>query len=585
MSSAAAGAPPAAAGGSGGGEGSDAPAPAPPLSLSPFVGGGGRAEPLDKIPYRDLEQTIEALEEQLKQAQADLVKEMASTLRLTATASFLEEQNAVLLAENAALGESLSIFIRVGGASVTAQSSGGGRGGGGGGAGGSKGRAPTVEAEGPLAEAVKVLNDTSSSSSAAAAAAAVDDGHNKKKAKQDPNDDWLDPSNQSDLRGRVSALLRSITGRAPTLDTAAGHDECRDALMLHTIESLTALAHLSTTLAPPRPAAAAEAEEDIRREELDISLKTAFGAAVGILSDVLTSPTSKETAELLEPFPNQWLLSRFPQSRVVAAGAAGVGGGGNPPGLVISSGQQQQQKSGPASASAWLPLHWLMTTAEPDPVDVEVLMDELAETAFDQDVSPLSIAVSKGTPSVVAVGIMIEKNRESLSSKDAADGALPLMHACACNEDCEVVRLLHEAYPGAVSEQDNQGFRAINYAAFSGYPAVVRFLLSVHPRCASLASKNGSLALHDAAENALRGGLAMVDELFQANTTAIMQTDEDGATPLHRAARSGTLEVVQYLHRLFPKAITMEDREGLLPMHYASRGQPLEVVQYFVQET
>ena len=77
----------------------------------------------------------------------------------------------------------------------------------------------------------------------------------------------------------------------------------------------------------------------------------------------------------------------------------------------------------------------------------------------------------------------------------------------------------------------------------------------------------------------------MVDELFQANTTAIMQTDEDGATPLHRAARSGTLEVVQYLHRLFPKAITMEDREGLLPMHYASRGQPLEVVQYFVQET
>ena len=79
----------------------------------------------------------------------------------------------------------------------------------------------------------------------------------------------------------------------------------------------------------------------------------------------------------------------------------------------------------------------------------------------------------------------------------------------------------------------------------------------------------------------------MVDVVFQANTTAIMQTDEDGATPLHRAARAGSLEVVQFLHRLFPKAMTMEDREGLLPMHYASqradKNLNLEVVQYFVE--
>ena len=161
------------------------------------------------------------------------------------------------------------------------------------------------------------------------------------------------------------------------------------------------------------------------------------------------------------------------------------------------------------------------------------------------------------------------------------------MHACACNEGCEVVQMLYEAHPGGASEMDSAGFRAINYAAYSGYPAIVTYLLTAHPRSASLPAKNGSLALHDAAENALRGGLQIVDEIFQANTTAIMQPDEDGALPIHRAARAGSLEVVQYLHRLFPKSISTEDREGLLPMHYASQRTDkdlnLSIVQYFVE--
>lgn len=114
----------------------------------------------------------------------------------------------------------------------------------------------------------------------------------------------------------------------------------------------------------------------------------------------------------------------------------------------------------------------------------------------------------------------------------------------------------------------------------------MRYLLSVHPRSASLAALNGSTALHDAVENSVRGGITMVDEVFQANTMAIEQPDEDGALPLHRAARAGSLEVVQYLHQLYPRGITTEDREGLLPMHYASqRGDKdlsLEVVQYIL---
>ena len=78
----------------------------------------------------------------------------------------------------------------------------------------------------------------------------------------------------------------------------------------------------------------------------------------------------------------------------------------------------------------------------------------------------------------------------------------------------------------------------------------------------------------------------MVDEVFQANTHAIEQPDEDGALPLHRAARAGSLEVVQFLHRLYPKAVAAEDNEGLLPMHYASQRADkdlnLDIVQYIL---
>lgn len=98
---------------------------------------------------------------------------------------------------------------------------------------------------------------------------------------------------------------------------------------------------------------------------------------------------------------------------------------------------------------------------------------------------------------------------------------------------------------------------------------------------------NGALALHDAVENYARGGLNMVNTVFLANTQAISHADDDGALPLHRAARAAGLEVVQFLHQTYPKAISTADKEGLLPMHYASQRSDknlnLQVVQYILE--
>ena len=70
-----------------------------------------------------------------------------------------------------------------------------------------------------------------------------------------------------------------------------------------------------------------------------------------------------------------------------------------------------------------------------------------------------------------------------------------------------------------------------------------------------------------------------------SNPQAISQPDDDGALPLHRAAKTADVDTVQFLHSLYPKALSSPDREGLLPLHYASQRQDkanLDVLNYIL---
>lgn len=232
-------------------------------------------------------------------------------------------------------------------------------------------------------------------------------------------------------------------------------EAAQGALMLCALEALSALVHLATTLqgeATNERALELDKETEAGeapiwdQEELQISLTTAFSEAVRALTDVLLLPSGGETADLLEPYPNQWLINSFPFRRVRQG-----------PALVSEAADKGRE--------AWLPLHWYALAATPesvDVVDIEILMDHLP-AAFQQDVSPLCIAVSKSQPCLEGLQKMLEKRSQAVSAPDA-DGSLPIMHACACNESLEAVTLLFETCPGSALEQDKQGFRAINYA-------------------------------------------------------------------------------------------------------------------------
>ena len=238
-------------------------------------------------------------------------------------------------------------------------------------------------------------------------------------------------------------------------------------------------------------------------------------------------------------YPITWLLSLFPYN---------------------NSNDKEQNES--TNMTTWLPLHFALaidtSTSSYNTSnylhDLNILLEEYGSFAFDEEVSPLSIAVSLSNPNIEAVRLILDYRPDSVSKKDE-DGSLPFMHACANNDNIETIQYLYEIYPDAINMIDSYSCAAIHYAAYYGTPCVVQYLLQLSPQCIQLKEGNGALPLHDAVQNQ-RNPLQteeMVSILLQHCPIAAKQRDDLGAFPLHKAAKSATMDVVQLLYKEFPK--------------------------------
>ena len=266
---------------------------------------------------------------------------------------------------------------------------------------------------------------------------------------------------------------------------------------------------------------------------------------------------------------------------------------------------------------AWYPLHWCVLSNSSDLIDVQVLSEHYCSTPqhrlrINEEISPLTLSVSKPRPNMEIVNALVDLDPIVVRAKSPVDGSLPIMHACAYNQEEATVRYLCRLHADCLKEQDAQGYRAINYCASMGSDVVMRYLLKEDPKsglyCTSSPANKllgpgdinggiGNTALHDAASNRrLRGdgneedyGLCIdvMMELFHANPSAIKLPNADGALPLHIAARHGSLSLVQLLHGLYPAAVNVADNEQLLPLEYASarvdKQEGLKVVEYLAK--
>lgn len=140
--------------------------------------------------------------------------------------------------------------------------------------------------------------------------------------------------------------------------------------------------------------------------------------------------------------------------------------------------------------SSWLPLHLFLASSMSDAVtgshsyleDLDLLLKIYGREAFQEEVSPLCIAVGKSYPDINIVQQLLSNHPESVLAEDE-EGCIALMHACALNCNSDVVNVLVAAAPDSVDIEDNFGCSAIHYAAFYGCYEVVATLLEIAPQC------------------------------------------------------------------------------------------------------
>eukprot|EP00533_Pseudo-nitzschia_delicatissima_P003249 CAMPEP_0116091464 /NCGR_PEP_ID=MMETSP0327-20121206/7520_1 /TAXON_ID=44447 /ORGANISM="Pseudo-nitzschia delicatissima, Strain B596" /LENGTH=866 /DNA_ID=CAMNT_0003582819 /DNA_START=130 /DNA_END=2730 /DNA_ORIENTATION=+ len=151
---------------------------------------------------------------------------------------------------------------------------------------------------------------------------------------------------------------------------------------------------------------------------------------------------------------------------------------------------------------------------------------------------PLHFAASNPNSDASMIGKLLEYNPLAASQADRK-GKLPLHLACESGHSWEVVRLIHEAYPQAVThaEQNKRGWHALHMAAASEVSdgTLLSELLNLYPNAATVSDKQDRFPMHLACTSGKVWGDGL-SPLFEANASAIRCRNQEGMLPLHIVA-------------------------------------------------
>jgi ankyrin repeat protein len=151
---------------------------------------------------------------------------------------------------------------------------------------------------------------------------------------------------------------------------------------------------------------------------------------------------------------------------------------------------------------------------------------------------PLHIAAANANSDFSMVRTLLKYNPLGASQVDRK-GLFALHLACESGHSWEIVNSIHQAFPGAVEEvEDNsRGWNTLHMAAYSNHSdgELVSELVKLCPNAASACDNNDRYPLHLACMSGKvwEDGLSC---LFEANPNAIRCRDKKGLLPLHIVA-------------------------------------------------
>lgn len=148
---------------------------------------------------------------------------------------------------------------------------------------------------------------------------------------------------------------------------------------------------------------------------------------------------------------------------------------------------------------------------------------------------PLHMAAANHNADFSMISKLVELNPRGASQSDRT-GMYPLHIACETGLSWECIRVIHEAYPEAVqqAEQNSRGWTALHMAAAAKdiEPGVIDYLVELNPGAADIADSNGDYPLHLACREGKTWETGL-STLFDANADAVRTPDSKGLLPLH----------------------------------------------------
>uniref|UniRef100_A0A1L8EDK2 Putative 26s proteasome regulatory complex subunit psmd10 n=2 Tax=Haematobia irritans TaxID=7368 RepID=A0A1L8EDK2_HAEIR len=131
----------------------------------------------------------------------------------------------------------------------------------------------------------------------------------------------------------------------------------------------------------------------------------------------------------------------------------------------------------------------------------------------------------------------------------------------------EVDRVRSFIVKGKTMDLDNCDYTALHYAARNGNEEICKLLINDGKADVNAVTKGGATPLHRAA---MMGHLNIVKLLLDAHAN-VDKKDEDGQTALHRSAIGGHLEVSKILLEKNPKLKEIADEKDKIPFEYLAK--------------
>jgi ankyrin repeat protein len=168
-------------------------------------------------------------------------------------------------------------------------------------------------------------------------------------------------------------------------------------------------------------------------------------------------------------------------------------------------------------------------------------------TTNDNGYTVLHLACISGNLDVVQ--LVVESYGECINFQaKTKHGETALHHACIRNSSLEMIRYLIEKCHLNAQVPNNQGWTALQWACIHGNLATVRYLVDYGGSNAQGTTDDGSTALHYTCGNDVKGSHVEVARyLVKSSRVHVNATDHKGWTPLLKAARGHSLEMVQFL--------------------------------------